>query len=150
MSPTHPTPGVPGYAIPAGRSATLAVYIKIDPGPAAGPGDVEEIVEEVGRRVDNALDGIFRTLPAQITVDAPIRTSADHVPFFPATIGEELYEDPTDVSIAISELRKGTPVDGLLYDSSGRAFVVHVYTTFLRAREQDRNRGDVWNRDRSW
>lgn len=150
MRPADPTPGSPGYAGPQGRSATLAVYVRIDPGPAVGRGDLEEIVEEVARRVDNALVGIFQTMPVQVEVDAPIRVGAEHVPFFPATIGEEVYEDPTDVSSAINELRIGTPAEGMLFDCLGRAFVVHVYTTFLRAREHDRNSGAGWTRDRSW
>ncbi|HEV2145986.1 MAG TPA: hypothetical protein VGR37_01070 [Longimicrobiaceae bacterium] len=140
-------PRFPVYVTQEGRTATLAVYVQVDPEPTVRPGDLEELIEEVARRIEKALEGIFRNLPAEFLVDAPIEINNDHVPFFPATFGDKVYEAQEDVFGAIEELRKGTPLQGMLFDCSGRAFGVHVYATFLRAAQHDRKVGEVWTLD---
>ena len=134
----------PIYVAPSGRAATAEVIIVIEPEARLAPGDLEEVLDEVMRRIEGALVGIFDNLPAAITADEISIVNPPHVPFFPATFGDVVYEDQTEIYKAIEELREGTPLGGLLYDSTGRAFSAHVWTSFRREREEDRKVSDVW------
>lgn len=145
--PSENAPPFPVYVAQQGRTATLAIYIQVDPESTLRSGDLNEIIDEVAHRADKALDGIFATLPAEIVVDASLKIYNKHVPFFPATFGDHVCDDQTDVFAAINELRKETPLQGLLFDCSGRAFEVRVYATFVRAEKHDRKVGDVWTLD---
>lgn len=134
----------PIYVAPSSRTATAEVIIVIEPEFRLAPGDLEEVLDEIMRRIDKALDGIFSGLPAAVTADDISVVNPPHVPFFPATFGDTVYQDQTEVYDAIEKLREGTPLGGLLYDCTGRAFSAHVWTSFRREKEEDRLVSEVW------
>jgi hypothetical protein len=147
--PNESAPEVPPYVSRQGRTATLAIYVQVTPGPGVRSGDMAEIVDEVARRADRALRGIFENIPGEVMVDAPVAVGGEHVPFFPAAFGGRVHEDQTEVFAAVEALRKGTPLEDPLHDSTGRAFEVRVYATFHRAAAHDREGGEVWTPDTS-
>lgn len=55
--------------------------------------------------------------------------------------------DQVDVSQAIESLRNDTPLRGLLYDCAGRAFRVHVWTSFQREKREDLPVPEVWTQE---
>jgi hypothetical protein len=134
----------PIYISPSGRIATVEVIITVEPEARLASGDLEEVLDEIVRRLDRALAGIFNDLPAAITTDDISVVNPPHVPFFPATFGDRVYADQTEVYEAIERLREGTPLGGLLFDCTGRAFTAHVWTSFRRVREEDRKVSEVW------
>lgn len=137
----------PILVAPHGRAATVEALLTVEPEAAIAPGDLEEILDEIARRVDRALEGLFENLPAAVTVDDVGVVNPQHVPFFPATFGDRVYEDQVDVYEAVEGLRKGTPQEGLLFDSAGRAFEVVVWTSFRRERAKDRLVSELWTLD---
>ncbi|HEU0078010.1 MAG TPA: hypothetical protein VFQ76_10205 [Longimicrobiaceae bacterium] len=134
----------PIYVAPSGRTATVEVIITVEPEARLAPGDLEEVLDGIVGRIDKALVGLFDNLPAAITVEEISVVNPPHVPFFPATFGDMVYGDQTEVYEAIEKLREGTPLGGLLYDSAGRAFTAHVWTSFRRVQGQDRKVSEVW------
>jgi hypothetical protein len=134
----------PIYAAPSSPIATAEVILIVEPETRLAPGDLEEVLDEVMRRIGHALDGLFENLPAAVTVDEISVVNPPHVPFFPATFGDTVYSDQTEVYEAIEKLREGTPLGGVLYDSTGRAFTAHVWTSFRRVKEEDRKVSEVW------
>jgi len=134
----------PIFAAPGRRTATAEVIVTVEPAPGLAPGDLEELLDEIMRRIDNALHGIFEGLPAMVNAEEISIVNPPHVPFFPATFGEIAYRDQTEIYEAIEKLREGTPLGGLLFDSVGRAFTAHVWTSFRRVREEDRKVAGVW------
>ncbi len=139
----------PVYAAPGGRMATVEAILTVEPEGRLAPGDLEEVLGEIMRRIDGALHGLFVDLPAAVTVDDVSIVNPPHVPFFPATFGDAACADPTAVHDAIEKLREGTPFGGLLHDSAGRAFTVHVWTSFRRVREEDRGASGAWTPERA-
>ena len=135
---------IPLYIAPFGRKATVEALMTVTPKGTLPPGDLEEVLNEIDRRVDRALEGIFKLLPVEVDIDDVSVVNPQHVPFFPATFGDRVYEDPVDVYEQIEELRKGTPLEGLLFDSAGRAFQVHVWASFRREPEQDVRPETLW------
>lgn len=134
----------PIYVAPSGRMATVEVVITVEPETRLAPGDLEEVLDEITRRVYRALDGLFDNLPAAITADEVSVVNPPHVPFFPATFGDKVFGDQTEIYEAIEKLREGTPIGGLLYDSTGRAFTAHVWTSFRREKEKDQLVSEIW------
>jgi hypothetical protein len=134
----------PIYVAPSGRTATVEVIITVEPETRLAPGDLEEVLGEIMRRIDRALLGLFVDLPAAITTNDISVVNPPHVPFFPATFGDTVYADQTAVYEAIEKLREGTPLGGLLSESPGRAFAAHVWTSFRRVKEEDRKVSEVW------
>jgi hypothetical protein len=124
--------------------ATVEAILTVEPVSRLASGDLEEVLSEIMRRIDRALLGLFADLPAVVTVDDVSVVNPPHVPFFPATFGATACADPTAIHEAIEKLREGTPLGGLLYDSAGRAFTAHVWTSFRRVREEDRKVSGVW------
>ena len=140
----------PVYVPPHGRTATVEVIFSVDPQRSLPPGDLEELLEEISRRVNKALSGIFEKLPAKVEIEDIGIGNSQHTPFFPATFGEEVFEDQIDVYDAIDKLRKDTSLAGILYDISGRAFSVHVWTSFRREPEEDKKIAELWTLDPQW
>lgn len=134
----------PVYVARSGRMATVEAILTVEPESRLAPGDLEEVLSEIMRRIDKALFGLFADLPAAITVDDVSVVNPPHVPFFPATFGDTTYADQTAIYEAIEKLRAGTPLGGVLYDSAGRAFTAHVWASFRRVREEDRRVSEVW------
>lgn len=134
----------PVLVAPHGRKATVEAVLTVEPDAALPAGDLEEVLVEVAGRVGRALDGIFESLPAEVKLDDVSVVNPPHVPFFPATFGDRVYADPVDVYEGIEALRKGTPLEGVLYDCAGRAFSVRVWASFRREKEEDRSVPDVW------
>ncbi len=137
----------PIYVAPHGRTATVEVLFTVEPETSTAPGDLEEILDEVARRVDRAVAGLFGNLPAAVKVDEVSVVNPQHVPFFPATFGDRAYLDQVDVYEAIEGLRGGTPLEQLLFDSAGRAFQVVVWASFKRKKEEDRRVAELWTLD---
>lgn len=137
----------PIYVAPHGRTATVEVLLSVEPETQTAPGDLEEILDEIVRRVDKAVDGLFDRLPAAVKVEELSVVNPQHVPFFPATFGDRAYLDQVDVYEAIEGLRGGTPLEELLFDSAGRAFQVVVWASFKRVRERDQRVSEVWTLD---
>ncbi|HEX8271114.1 MAG TPA: hypothetical protein VF615_00605 [Longimicrobiaceae bacterium] len=144
MSRTDLNRPFPIYSSPGTRTATAEVIIVVEPEPRLAPGDLEEILDEIMRRIDNALQGIFVGLPAAVNADHISIVNPPHVPFFPATFGDTVFHDQTEIYEAIEKLRVGTSLGGVLYDSTGRAFTAHVWTSFRREKEADRKVAEVW------
>lgn len=138
---------LPHFVSSHARVATVEVILTVEPEIRMQHGDLEEVLDEVARRVDGALRGCFDTLPADVRIDDVSVVNPPHVPFFPATLGGEVYRDQTEVYEAVGKLREGTPLDGLLYDSAGRAFEVVVWTSFRRAKGEDRRLPALWTGD---
>lgn len=134
----------PIYAAPGKRTATAEVIITVEPEPHLAPGNLEEVLDEMMRRIDKALHGIFDGLPAVVNADTISIVNPPHVPFFPATFGGTVYQDQTEIYEALERLRAGTPLGGLLYDCTGRAFSAHVWTSFRREEEADQKVSEVW------
>lgn len=134
----------PIYAAPGVRTATAEVIIPVEPEPRLAPGDLEELLDEMMRRIDKALQGIFEGLPAAVKADDISIVNPPHVPFFPATFGDAVYQDQTEIYEAIEKLREETPLGGFLYDCTGRAFSAHVWVSFRRQKEADRKVSEVW------
>lgn len=121
--------------------------VAIEPDQTLGPGDLEEVAQEVAGRIEAALAGQFDSLPAAVRIEDVSIDYPEHVPFFPATFGEAVYQDPIAVNEAIQALRQDTPLAGLLYDCAGRAFRVSVWTRFQRDRAADRKVAGLWTLD---
>jgi hypothetical protein len=125
----------------------VEVLFTVEPETSTAPGDLEEILDEIVRRVDRAIGGLFENLPAAVRVEDIGVVNPPHVPFFPATFGDRTYEDQAEVYEAIDKLRGGTPQEGLLFDSAGRAFQVVPWASFRRVKEEDRRIAELWTLD---
>lgn len=126
------------------REASVEVLILIHPDTALPPGETENLLQEVVDRTDRALAGIFNDLRSHVRVDDIGISGPRHVPVFPVNIGGGTYQVSTDVYEAIDRLRQGTPLEGLAYDSAGRAFNCSVWCAFRRVPEADRPVSEVW------
>lgn len=127
--------------------ATVEVILTVEPESRMQPGDLEDVLDEVARRAARALQGCFDSLPGGVRVDDVSVVNPPHVPFFPAALGGEVYQDQTEVFDAVGKLREGSGLGGLLYDSTGRAFEVVVWASFRRVKEEDREAPGVWTPD---
>lgn len=132
---------------PHGRTATIEILVVVEPERTVRPGDLEELLDEIMERIDRALAGIYQNLPCEITAQDLAVAGPEHIPFYPATFGNQVFEDQTDVYAALDELRKGTPLEGLLYDSAGRAFEVTAWASFRREKKYDRKPSEMWTLD---
>ncbi len=128
----------PVYTGPHGRLVTVEVIITVEPESHVAPGDLEEVLDDMMERTDQALDGIFAGLPIKVKTNDLSVVNPPHVPFFPVTFGGAVCAEPTEVYDAIERLREGTPLGGLLYDAAGRAFEACVWASFRRVHDEDR------------
>lgn len=131
------------------REALVEVLIVIDPVSTAAPDEMEGLLGEVVDRADRALDGVFDDLAPTVRVDDIGISGPQHVPVFPANLGGETYPGATELYEAIDRLRAGTSLDGILYDSAGRAFTVTVWCSFRRIPQEDRPVTEVWSLERT-
>jgi len=136
------------FTAPA-REALVEVLIVIDPASTAAPDEMEGLLAEVVDRADRALDGVFDDLAPTVRVDDIGISGPQHVPVFPANLGGETYPGATELYEAIDHLRAGTSLDGILYDSAGRAFTVTVSCSFRRVPQEDRSVPEVWSLERT-
>lgn len=127
------------------REALVEVLIVITPTPTTTPDAMEALLAEVVNRADQALEGVFDDLAPTVRVDDIGISSPRHVPVFPANLGGATYLGTTDIYEAIDRLRAGTPLEGILYDSAGRAFEVTVWCSFRRVPGEDRPVSEVWS-----
>lgn len=130
------------------REAIVEVLIVITPDSTAPPDEMEDLLREVVDRTDRALDGVFDDLSHAVRVDDIGISGPRHVPVFPANLGGTTYPGETEICEAIDRLRAGTPLEGILYDSAGRAFESTVWCSFRRAPREDRPIGEVWSLER--
>ncbi len=138
---------LPVFVAPHGRSATIEAHIIVDPDQRLEPDDLDALLCDVQSRIAIALDGLFEGLPASAVIGDVTMGFPAHIPMFPATFGDRAYEDQADVWEAIDQLRKGTPLEGLLYDCRGRAFTLSVWANFRREPGQDRGISEIWTLD---
>ncbi len=129
------------------RAATINSTIVVEPDPALRPGELEPLLEELRQRIDVALQFAVQDVPATVYVqDISIDRAAD-TPVFPVAFGTQVFGDALEIAEAVEGLREGTAVDGILHDSSGRAFRCVVWTSFGRTAEADCSVGQVFTLD---
>jgi hypothetical protein len=120
------------------RTATIHSTITVEPDPALRPGELEPLLEELRQRIDIALHFAVQDVPATAYVQEISIIRAADTPVFPVAFGQRGFGDALEIAEAIDELRENTGLDGVLYDSSGRAFQAVVWTSFGRAADADR------------
>ena len=130
------------------REALVEILIVIAPTSTAPPDEMEDLLGAVVDRAERALDGAFDDLTHPVRVDDIGISGPKHVPVFPANLGGTTYPGATEVYEAIDRLRKGTPLEGILYDSAGRAFRTTVWCSFRRVPQEDRPVAEVWSLER--
>ena len=138
---------LPVFVAPHGRSATIEAHIIVDPDQRLEPDALDALLYDVQSRIAAALDGLFAGLPASAVIGDVTMGFPAHIPVFPATFGDRVYEDQADVWEAIDLLRAGTSLGGLLYDCRGRAFELSVWANFRREPDQDRGISEIWTLD---
>ncbi len=126
------------------REALVEVLIVIASDSTVPPDELEGLLTDVVDRADRALQGVFDDLASAVRVDDISISGPKHVPVFPVNLGGEAYHGTTDVYEAIERLRSGTTMEGIMYDSAGRAFVATVWCSFRRAEQEDRPATEVW------
>ena len=127
------------------REALVEVLIVVTPASTVPPGTMEDLLRDVVDRADRALEGVFDDLAPSVRVDDIGISGPRHVPVFPVNLGGVAYSGATDLCEAIDRLRAGTPLEGILYDSAGRAFKATVWCSFRRVPGEDRPVSEVWS-----
>jgi hypothetical protein len=141
------SPRIPVFVAPDSRAAWVETVVIVEPGASMRPGDLEWLVEKVAHRIEDALEGAFDGLPGGAILDIVGVANPQSVPFYPVALGGERYECAAEIIEVIENLRAGTPLDELAYDSGGRAFACDVQIIFRRVPREDQEVSSVWTLD---